>query len=572
MLFTCGGDHIQSNVTARNYYHSIINRRSNGSTDSQGKARTFDNFASKTSLDSPKGRKRSSMDTKNGPDKDDEAKSFDMSSITLLLVLLTCVWEECHDETETQEELFARICALRLGDAAIKIERKKLVKRQEQLSGGASGDSAVGGGVGGESYFDISFFPLVDPGTGLPAIMVKEVDVTELELKKQAEEELVRAMKQQETFMAVVSHELRTPLNGVVGLTEHILEELEEDEEAADIQKKLNDTKENMEIVLHSSKQLCLLINDILDSTLLKHGTYKIDFARVDVDQAISQVCGQLGVLCQPGVRLSVGETSMGGGPYVWGDYKRVCQILTNLIGNALKFTHEGSVTVSARKLGKCLKIEVEDTGIGISKEDMEQIFLPFVQADMSAQRRYEGTGLGLSLVRSLVEAHGGKVTVESKLGEGTKIGFTLQMHAEGEAAAPGSTVVPSSTGAGGLIKCQVAKARRMSFNQLNLMQSLERYGSSDGFDGAPSRRRSSDNPDFYLIHMAALNRISQLESELEALRGSAVLRGVDAGKSDEFSPSVGDTAALGEVRCEGGIGRPRGRFTFDFPPSYPGP
>eukprot|EP00284_Hemiselmis_tepida_P011937 CAMPEP_0174940910 /NCGR_PEP_ID=MMETSP1355-20121228/70378_1 /TAXON_ID=464990 /ORGANISM="Hemiselmis tepida, Strain CCMP443" /LENGTH=111 /DNA_ID=CAMNT_0016187989 /DNA_START=9 /DNA_END=341 /DNA_ORIENTATION=+ len=108
---------------------------------------------------------------------------------------------------------------------------------------------------------------------------------------------------------------------------------------------------------------------------------------------------------------------------------------MTNLIGNALKFTHEGTVVVSAHlsEDGRFIEVVVEDSGIGIGPADLERVFVPFVQADMSAQRKYEGTGLGLSLVKNLVNAHGGQVSIKSKLEEGTKICFTLHVHTPDE-------------------------------------------------------------------------------------------------------------------------------------------
>mmetsp|Transcript_39530 Transcript_39530/g.95409 ORF Transcript_39530/g.95409 Transcript_39530/m.95409 type:complete len:1607 (-) Transcript_39530:300-5120(-) len=372
-LYAATGEHIQSNVTARNYYAAAHEKMS------------------------------------------------------LEKVIESCEWK---DEAEGKM-LLERIKKLRLGDEAVKVETKKvplwkLKNAQDEAletEGSQSCDQKDEVRV-----HDMSFIPTVDPGTGAPAIMVIENNITELEKMKLAEAQLLAAARQQEQFIAAVSHELRTPLNGIIGLSEYLIEDCAEDMDL--------DSKETLQTILQSAQRLNLLINDILDSAALKEGTMQIRQGEVDVDKAISQVCRQLSVLSNSGVVLLHHENPEL--PSVRGDDQRVCQILTNLIGNSLKFTHNGKVEVFAavEEGGRMIKVTVKDTGIGIAPKDIDRMFLAFEQADMSAQRTYEGTGLGLSLVRQLVDGHGGSIWAESELGRGTSMTFTLCVFADGQEGA----------------------------------------------------------------------------------------------------------------------------------------
>jgi len=350
----------------------------------------------------------------------------DTSEMTLEKVIGSCMWEEqeegLEEAQESPEALLARIKALRLGDATIKMLARKHPRVLSAQQGGADEKSASRDPFG--RWHEISFIPTIDNVTGGDSVMVVEVDVSLLEGAKRAEVQLRAAVKQQEQFFASVSHELRTPLNGIIGLTQYLIEGDGEEDAGA-----TGDSLSTLKVILQAGLRLNLLINDILDSAALKEGTLQIKQERVDVGDAMSRVCKELLMLCHPGVELK--HLSMGELPHALGDTQRICQILTNLIGNALKFTHEGTVEVWASVLecGSMMKVNVKDTGIGIAKDNLDMVFLPFQQADMSAQRRYEGTGLGLSLVQQLVYGHGGDVSIDSEVGKGTTIGFTLMVH-----------------------------------------------------------------------------------------------------------------------------------------------
>jgi signal transduction histidine kinase/ligand-binding sensor domain-containing protein/class 3 adenylate cyclase/ActR/RegA family two-component response regulator len=259
----------------------------------------------------------------------------------------------------------------------------------------------------------------------------------ELEVKNAA---LQRLDKLKDEFLANTSHELRTPLNGIIGIAESLI-----DGAAGP----LSDRQiANLSMIVSSGKQLANLVNDLLDFSKLKNSDIELQRKPTDFRQIAEVVL----TLCQPLVRgkpLELKNEISPDLPAVDGDENRLQQIMYNLVGNALKFTDSGSVTVSAKELqvadanvegldnnlqpvtpptpiNSYLEITVADTGIGISPDQFEDIFKSFEQVDASLSRSYGGTGLGLSITKQLVELHGGTIRVESELGEGSRFIFTL--------------------------------------------------------------------------------------------------------------------------------------------------
>ncbi len=240
-------------------------------------------------------------------------------------------------------------------------------------------------------------------------------------------EELQRLDKLKDEFLANTSHELRTPLNGIIGLAESI---------ADGATGPLSDaTRKNLSMIVSSGRRLASLVNDILDFSKLKNQAFELRTQPLDV-HALSEVVISLssGLIGNKPLRL-VNRTAPDL-PLVQGDENRVQQILLNLVGNAIKFTEAGVIDVSAETKGDSLAISVADTGIGISPEQTEHIFDSFQQADGAVSRRYGGTGLGLAVSKQLVELHGGRLTVESEPGAGSRFTFTLPL-SEPDAAAP---------------------------------------------------------------------------------------------------------------------------------------
>ncbi|WP_219644549.1 ATP-binding protein [Cohnella sp. CFH 77786] len=244
-----------------------------------------------------------------------------------------------------------------------------------------------------------------------------QVYAEELRLKN---EQLLQMDRLKDEFLANTSHELRTPLNGIIGITESLI-----DGAAGELPKPV---ASNLGMVLASGKRLANLINDILDFSKLKHRDIRIRRTTVDIHTLADMILA----LSRPFIRGKDIRlvNAIPPGTYAEGDPDRLQQILQNLIGNAVKFTHQGIVEVGADRTpdedGKRLEIYVTDTGIGIAEEKLDRIFESFEQADGSTAREYGGTGLGLTITKQLVELHGGKIFVESVIGQGSRFAFTL--------------------------------------------------------------------------------------------------------------------------------------------------
>ncbi len=238
----------------------------------------------------------------------------------------------------------------------------------------------------------------------------------------QKNESLARADKMKDEFLANTSHELRTPLNGIIGLAES---NFFEPTNTLQIQK-------NSEMIISSGRRLSSLVNDILDFSKLKNAEIELKNQAVDT-RKIAELVISLSTPLAKARGLSLSMDIPEDLPLANADEDRLQQILINLIGNGIKFTHEGSVTIRANRLDNAIQISVQDTGIGIPKEKQSIIFESFEQADGSIGRVYGGTGLGLSIVRSLVHLHGSEVTVESELGKGSTFSFYLPLAATGE-------------------------------------------------------------------------------------------------------------------------------------------
>jgi len=221
-------------------------------------------------------------------------------------------------------------------------------------------------------------------------------------------------------FLANTSHELRTPLNGILGLVEATLEGAQ-GEVAPGIAR-------NLELVHGSARRLASLVSDILDFSKLKQHEVTLRTSSVDVRALVDIVVRSLDPLARDKDLALVNAVDEGLRAEADGD--RVQQILTNLAGNALKFTERGSVRVESHVREGRVFLAVRDTGIGIPADAFGRIFESFEQGDGSTERTYGGTGLGLAITRKLVELHGGAIRVESEVGVGSVFTFDLQASA----------------------------------------------------------------------------------------------------------------------------------------------
>ncbi|PRW60699.1 hybrid sensor histidine kinase response regulator [Chlorella sorokiniana] len=241
--------------------------------------------------------------------------------------------------------------------------------------------------------------------------------------------ELRQLVEQKEQFIALMSHELRTPLNGIIGLSNVLL---------MDVDSLPPDTCKTVTTIRNSGARLLNLINDILDAAALRKGKLAVQQGKVNLKNVADDVVDLTEALAKPGVNIRNKITA--DAPLVVGDTSRIVQVLYNLIGNAAKFTERGDIWVDATSSpdGATVAVSVHDTGIGIPEDKLDDIFAPFAQVDMSTTRRYGGTGLGLNLVKQLVEAHGGSISVASRRGKGSVFTFTLRVYAQDDGGSPG--------------------------------------------------------------------------------------------------------------------------------------
>jgi PAS domain S-box-containing protein len=287
--------------------------------------------------------------------------------------------------------------------------------------------------------------PVWDDQGNLLAVEGVVEDITarkaaEAELRR-TNAELERATRLKDEFLANMSHELRTPLNAILGMTEGLQEK---------VFGPLTERQErSLDTIYRSSSHLLALINDILDLSKIEAGQIELDFSAINVSQ-----------LCRASItfvkqqahkkRQQINTLIPEGFPDLYGDDRRLRQVLINLLTNAVKFTPEGGrITLAASytalspesaaqirdfahpqanpdEILGLLSLAITDTGIGISPEDAQRLFQPFVQVNTALNRQYEGTGLGLALVKRIVDAHGGEVTLTSEVGGGSC--FTVRL------------------------------------------------------------------------------------------------------------------------------------------------
>jgi PAS domain S-box-containing protein len=224
---------------------------------------------------------------------------------------------------------------------------------------------------------------------------------------------LAEADKLKTQFLATMSHELRTPLNSIIGFTDIILAGM-----SGPISQEV---KEQLEIVSSSSKHLLNLINDILDLSRIESGKLEILPTAFTLEEVLEEVIRIHSPMAKE-KSLTLTCTIQENLPPITNDKTRIKQIIMNLVNNAIKYTHEGSVTLRGdlSRNNHLVLVSVTDTGIGIGKEDVKDIFQAFKQLDSSSTRRYEGAGLGLYLSKKLVDILGGDIRVESVQGKGS--------------------------------------------------------------------------------------------------------------------------------------------------------
>ncbi len=225
-------------------------------------------------------------------------------------------------------------------------------------------------------------------------------------------------------FLSLVSHELRTPLTSIRGYLDLVL-----DEEAGEL---TSEQRRFLDAVERNSGRLLRLVGDLLFVAQADAGRLSLEQAKVDVAGLAAEcVEGAQPAATEKAITLSLSASPV---PALVGDRGRLAQVLDNLVSNALKFTREGgAVTVRTSSEGEHVAVEVSDTGIGIALEDQPKLFERFFRSTAAAEEAIPGTGLGLAIVKAIVEAHGGRITVDSKEGRGTTFRVELPLLARSE-------------------------------------------------------------------------------------------------------------------------------------------
>jgi PAS domain S-box-containing protein len=253
-----------------------------------------------------------------------------------------------------------------------------------------------------------SFMPMFDERQHFAGTVIVFRDVTR-------EQEISQAKSE---FVSIVAHELRTPMTSIKGYTDLLLQ--------GAVGGVTDGQQHFLQIVKTNVDRLSALVSDLLDTSRIEAGRIKLERMPLQVTEIAHEVCDSIAeTIRKRGLTLTVEEASFV--PTVYADRNRVIQILVNLLSNAYRYTPTGgAIRMSIKPADKAVLVEIADNGIGIGPQDQDRVFEPFYRTNQELVSKQPGTGLGLPIVKSLVELHGGKTWLESELGKGSTFRFTL--------------------------------------------------------------------------------------------------------------------------------------------------
>jgi signal transduction histidine kinase/ActR/RegA family two-component response regulator len=303
---------------------------------------------------------------------------------------------------------------------------------------------------------------------------LKATSEEQIKLNHQLELAIERAEKSSQVkteFLSTMSHEIRTPLNAVIGMSDLML-----------MGDPRPDQKENLDILKFSANNLLAIVNDVLDFNKIEAGKVVFENIKFNLVELMRNVCGaQIIKAEEKGLNFKLNVETCLRTKVLFGDPTRVSQILFNLVTNAIKFTKRGNIWVTAdchedRHNNVTVRFSVKDTGIGIEKSSIESIFEPFTQESMTTTRQYGGTGMGLAIVKRLLELQGVKMRVNSEVGEGSEFSFDMEFPVCTEATDTTAAKQPVAQSTEGLNKLRMLIAEDNPVNVLLMKKLLSKW------------------------------------------------------------------------------------------------